>query len=194
MFLWNFNRPLKMILATAFIIIVFAFAPDTIEQPTEEPPAKIAKIVDPKQVACMAQNIFYEAGSEPLMGQAAVARVVMNRIAHGFGKNPCSVIHQSTLVERVIDNQIQMIKLCQFSWVCEGKGDPNKNNPKYKQAEQVAYDVLAYDSYKEVLPRTALFFHNIQVDPLWPYKQVAKIGNHIFYSKTKKPQKNDQNS
>jgi spore germination cell wall hydrolase CwlJ-like protein len=183
-----------MILATAFIIIVFAFAPDTIEQPTEEPPAKIAKIVDPKQVACMAQNIFYEAGSEPLMGQAAVARVVMNRIAHGFGKNPCSVIHQSTLVERVIDNQIQMIKLCQFSWVCEGKGDPNKNNPKYKQAEQVAYDVLAYDSYKEVLPGTALFFHNIQVDPLWPYKQVAKIGNHIFYSKTKKPQKNDQNS
>jgi spore germination cell wall hydrolase CwlJ-like protein len=34
-----------------------------------------------------------------------------------------------------------------------------------------------------------LFFHNLTVDPLWPYKQVAKIGNHIFYSKHKKPQK-----
>ena len=55
-----------------------------------------------------------------------------------------------------------------------------------KQAEQVAYDVLAYDAYKDVVPRTALFFHNLNVDPLWPYKQVAKIGNHIFYSKTKK--------
>ena len=32
-----------------------------------------------------------------------------------------------------------------------------------------------------------LFFHNLSVDPLWPYKQLAKIGNHIFYSKAKKP-------
>jgi len=40
---------------------------------------------------------------------------------------------------------------------------------------------------------SALFFHNLTVDPLWPYKQVAKIGNHIFYSKHKKP-KNTQNT
>jgi spore germination cell wall hydrolase CwlJ-like protein len=46
---------------------------------------------------------------------------------------------------------------------------------------------LAYDAYSEVVPKSALFFHNLQVDPLWPYKQVAKIGNHIFYSRAKKP-------
>jgi len=147
---------------------------------------KVAKFVDPKQLNCLAKNIFYEAGSEPLNGQAAVARVVMNRVAYGFGKNPCSVIYQSSTVEKLVDDEMQQVKLCQFSWVCEGKGEPNKNSSKYKQAEQVAYDVLAYDAYDDILPRTALFFHNLHVDPLWPYKQVAKIGNHIFYSKAKK--------
>ena len=89
-------------------------------------------------------------------------------------------------VDKLIDNEIQKVKLCQFSWVCEGKGDPNKNSPRYKQAQHVAYEVMANDAYNDVLPNSALFFHNLTVDPLWPYKQVAKIGNHIFYSRAKK--------
>jgi spore germination cell wall hydrolase CwlJ-like protein len=154
-------------------------------KPIEEP--KVAKTVDPKQLTCMAKNIFYEAGSESLNGQAAVARVVMNRIAHGFGKDPCAVIYQASYVDKLIDDEMQKVKLCQFSWVCEGKNEPNKNSTKYKQAEQVAYDVLAHDAYTDVVPKSTLFFHNLSVDPLWPYKQVAKIGNHIFYRKAKKP-------
>ena len=180
----NLIQPIKIVIAV--VILVFAFGPiipvenDTVEEP------KVAKIVDPKQLNCLAKNIFYEAGSESLSGQAAVARVVMNRIAHGFGKNPCAVVYQVSHVDKLVDDEIQKVKLCQFSWVCENKGDPNKNSTRYKQAEQVAYDVLAYDAYTEVLPKSALFFHNLTVDPLWPYKQVAKIGNHIFYSRAKK--------
>jgi len=146
----------------------------------------VAKVVDPKQLACMAKNIFYEAGNESIMGQAAVARVVMNRVAHGFAHTPCAVVYQSHIVEKVVDDEATKVKLCQFSWVCEGKGEPNKNNQRYKLAQQVAYDVMANDAYSDVVPKSALFFHNITVDPLWPYKQVAKIGNHIFYSKHKK--------
>ena len=181
----NLIQPIKIVIAV--VILVFAFGPiipvenDIV---VEEP--KVAKIVDPKQLNCLAKNIFYEAGSESLSGQAAVARVVMNRIAHGFGKNPCAVVYQVSHVDKLVDDEIQKVKLCQFSWVCENKGDPNKNSTRYKQAEQVAYDVLAYDAYTEVLPKSALFFHNLTVDPLWPYKQVAKIGNHIFYSRAKK--------
>jgi len=182
----NLSRPIKILIALCLLTVTLTFdqlveSNNVVEEP------KVAKIVDPKQLNCLAKNIFYEAGSEPLSGQAAVARVVMNRIAHGFGKNPCAVVYQVTQVDKLIDDEIHKVKLCQFSWVCEGKGEPNKNNPKYKQAEQVAYDVLAYDAYTEVLPKSALFFHNLTVDPLWPYKQVAKIGNHIFYSKAKKP-------
>ena len=174
---------------TAFIIIIGVYiTSDTIELFTaqEEPEEAVATLVDPKQLACMAKNIFYEAGNESILGQAAVARVVINRVNHGFARTPCAVVYQSHIVEKVIDDEPTKVKLCQFSWVCEGKGEPNINSQRYKQAQQVAYDVMANDAYNDVLPKSALFFHNLTVDPLWPYKQVAKIGNHIFYSKHKK--------
>ena len=185
----NLSQPIKILIVSLFLSIVFIIDQMTnvVETNLIIAETKIAKVVDPKQLNCLAKNIFYEAGNEPLNGQAAVARVVMNRIKHGFGKNPCDVIYQASHVDRLIDDEIQKVKLCQFSWVCEGKAEPNKNNTKYKQAERIAYEVLAYDEYKDVVPNTTLFFHNLHVDPLWPYKQVAKIGNHIFYSKAKKP-------
>jgi spore germination cell wall hydrolase CwlJ-like protein len=181
------SQPIKVLTAFIFLTLTVMFGTviDVSESEIVEEP-KVAKAVDPKQLKCLAMNIFYEAGYESLNGQAAVARVVMNRIASGFGNNPCAVVYQATYVDKLIDDELQKVKLCQFSWVCEGKGEPNKNNPKYKQSEQIAYDVLAYDAYTEVLPKSALFFHNLTVDPLWPYKQVAKIGNHIFYSRAKK--------
>lgn len=149
---------------------------------------KIAHKVDAKQIACLAKNIYYEAGSETLQGQAAVARVVMNRIKYGFASNPCQVVYQAHHIDKVdSDGDKIKVKLCQFSWVCEENKELNKNSHRYKQAEQVAYDVLVHDAYKTVVPKNALFFHNLEVDPYWPYKQVAKIGNHIFYSKEKKP-------
>ena len=135
------------------------------------------KKIDMKQIACMARNIYYEAGAETMPGQAAVARVVMNRVNHGFAETPCKVIYQKTLINENI--------VCQFSWVCEDKSDPSKANPKYKRALQVAYEVMVFDMHKNVVPKSALFFHANTIDPLWPYKQVARIGNHIFYSKQK---------
>jgi spore germination cell wall hydrolase CwlJ-like protein len=162
-----------------------------ITDPVPEPEiVKVAKIVDPKQLACLAKNIYFEAGSEPLLGQAAVARVVMNRIKHGFGPNPCSVIYQSTVVQKETeDGETQKVKICQFSWVCEDKTDPNTKSPRYQQAKQVAYDVLAYDAYEDVVPKSTLFFHSVSVAPGWAYNSVKRIGNHIFYSKGKKKTK-----
>lgn len=156
---------------------------------TPEIPANLAK-VDVKQLQCMAKNIFYEAGSESIKGQAAVARVVLNRVAHGFAKTPCGVIYQATTVNES--------KVCQFSWVCENKGEPNKNSYRYKLAQQVAYDVMVHDKYKDVVPKSILFFHNLTVTPIWPYAEAVRIGNHIFYSKFKKqsikPKKNKSDS
>jgi spore germination cell wall hydrolase CwlJ-like protein len=183
----NLIQPFKIVVALMLLTVMLTFDELPLIESEHVEELKVAKIVDIKQLNCLAKNIFYEAGNESLNGQAAVARVVMNRIAHGFGNNPCAVVYQATYVDKLIDDEIQKVKLCQFSWVCEGKGDPNKNSTRYKQVEQIAYDVLAYDAYTEVVPKSALFFHNLQVDPFWPYKQVAKIGNHIFYSRAKKP-------
>ena len=138
------------------------------------------KMVNVEQVKCLATNIFYEARMEPLAGQAAVARVVVNRVKHGFASTPCKVIYQSNYFNRGNDMKV---KVCQFSWVCEKLGKPKENDPRFKQAMQIAYDVLAHDKYKEVVPKSTLFFHATHVSPEWKYKKVKKIGNHIFYSK-----------
>jgi spore germination cell wall hydrolase CwlJ-like protein len=174
----TFSKNVKIFLSALLlwstILIVNPLSPATPTYSTNS----IIKI-DAKQLACMAKNIFYEAGSESIKGQAAVARVVMNRIQHGFANNPCNVVYQKTKVEDKI--------ICQFSWVCEGKTEPNKNSYRYKLAEQVAYEVMYLDMHKDVVPKSTLFFHSINIDPLWPYKKVAIIGGHVFYSKAKKP-------
>ena len=180
----NFIKPIVACIILFGTYIMYDSTQSYVEP--EESKEVVAKVVDPKQLACMAKNIFYEAGSESILGQAAVARVVINRVNHGFARTPCAVVYQSHIVEKIVDDELTKVKLCQFSWVCEGKGEPNTNSQRYRQAQQVAYDVMANDAYNDVLPKSALFFHNLTVDPLWPYKQVAKIGNHIFYSKHKK--------
>jgi spore germination cell wall hydrolase CwlJ-like protein len=149
-----------------------------------EEPIVVAKEVDKNQLQCLADNIFYEAGSEPIEGKAAVARVVLNRVNHGFAPTPCKVVYQTTTVKRTNDfDEIFWIKVCQFSWVCEGKGNPNRNSQHYQSSLQVAKDVLIYDKYKEVIPKTVLFFHNTSIHNPWPHEVVARIGNHIFYQK-----------
>jgi spore germination cell wall hydrolase CwlJ-like protein len=168
--------------AVSLILGLLFITSDTYEDQDVVPkPPKINEL--PKhqiaQIACMAKNIFYEAGGESLLGQAAVARVVMNRVAYGFANNPCNVIYQKTI-------NSEGKSICQFSWVCEDKPEPNKNNYRYKVAEQIAYDVVILGKHKEVVPKSTLFFHSVNIDPLWPYKQVAIIGGHIFYSKAKK--------
>lgn len=172
---------IKVLMTTLFIFFGLMFAPkiNVSADTVPEIPLHVIKAkIDVKQLQCMAKNIFYEAGSESIKGQAAVARVVLNRVAHGFSNTPCGVIYQTTQTENG--------KVCQFSWVCENKSEPNKNSYRYKIAQQVAYDVMVHDMYKDVVPKSTLFFHNLTVTPMWPYQQAIQIGNHIFYSKAKK--------
>jgi spore germination cell wall hydrolase CwlJ-like protein len=145
---------------------------------------KIVAKVDPRQLVCLAKNIYYEAGNESTEGKAAVARVVMNRIHAGFGKNPCQVVYQSTVITRNDEER----RVCQFSWVCEGKDNPNTHSLQYQSSLLVAYNVLTYDMYQEVIPRSTLFFHNlsVEIDSSWPYRKVKQIGNHVFYDKKNK--------
>ena len=145
---------------------------------------KALKAVNTDHLRCLATNIYHEAGSEPFMGQVAVARVVMNRIKYGFASNPCTVTYQKTNVPDLNDPD-GVRTVCQFSWVCENKATPSKNNPIYKQAEQIAFKVLSENKWNDVIPNNVLFFHNSNVDPNWKYKQFMTIGNHVFYGKEK---------
>ena len=161
----------------------------------QEKPVTPVKEVDPKQLQCLADNIYYEAGGEPTEGKAAVARVVLNRVNHGFAPTPCSVIYQATTVKQTNDyDETFWIKICQFSWVCEGKKNPNRNSHRYQSSLQVAKDVLLYDKYKDIIPKSVLFFHNTSYINHYPHEVVKQIGNHIFYKKKHgKRQKTENN-
>jgi len=162
-------------------------------EPVPQEPVQVAKLVDEKQLKCLADNIYYEANGESIHGQAAVARVVLNRIRHGFASTPCKVVYQTNIITKLDEDtqNIIKVKLCQFSWVCE-KNSTKINTSRYKTAEQVAYDVLAFDAYEDIVPKTTLFFHNLSIQPNWPYHKVAQIGNHVFYTKAKHVKKKPQ--
>ena len=49
-----------------------------------------------KQVTCLAENIYFEAGHEPLDGKMAVAFVTFNRVQSGYADNICGVVKQKT--------------------------------------------------------------------------------------------------
>lgn len=149
--------------------------------------------VNHDQIRCLALNIYHEAANEPFMGQVAVARVVMNRVKHGFASNPCKVVYQYHYVPVSADSEDRK-RLCQFSWVCEGKTNPHHRNPKYVQAEEIARKVILEDGWREDIPGSILFFHNTTVDPQWAYRKIMTIGNHIFYGRApKKPSQGSQN-
>ena len=178
------HKLLRLFTYTLVLVLGFTIT-NNIAQPIDE--VTIVKKVDSKQLTCLAKNIFYEAGGESIIGQAAVARVVLNRMSHGFGATPCSVIYQTATVKRETDEgETKNIKLCQFHWVCENKVEPNKNSQQYLQAKAVAYEVLAHDAYNDVVSKSMIYFHNTSVNPLLQYNEVKKIGNHVFYSKSNK--------
>ena len=157
------------------VMIVANKLPDVQVELKEIKPSRV------DQIRCMAHNIYYEAGGEPFMGQVAVARVVMNRVLHGFAANPCQVIYQTT--KRYDVESERAIIHCQFSWVCQGKLKPDTNSERYKTAESIAEQVIHEDKWKDEIPNTVLFFHNKTVKPRWPYKHEFTIGNHLFYGK-----------
>lgn len=134
--------------------------------------------VDNQQLACVAKGVFFEAAGETLVGQAAVARVILNRVKLGFAKTPCGVVYQSAMVDRLGE----MVKVCQFSWVCNGVKDPSPKDPAYVRAKDIAYDVVINDAYADVVTDRTAFFHTVDSNPGWGYRKVTTIGNHIFYA------------
>lgn len=121
-----------------------------------------------KQVDCLAENIYYEAGHEPRDGQVAVAMVTMNRVSDPrFPKDICGVVKQ------------KVNSTCQFTWFCE----PRKyiNQEVYQRNLEVALHV--YANYENLNDNTygAKFYHADYVNPRWKLEKTAVIGRHIFY-------------
>lgn len=122
-----------------------------------------------KQVDCLADNIYYEAGYEPEDGKKAVAFVTLNRVNDPrYPKDICSVVKQ------------KVNTTCQFSWYCEGK-KAIRNYFVYREARDVA--LLMYANYEKMkdITQGALYYHADYVNPRWKLEKTTTIGRHIFY-------------
>lgn len=127
-----------------------------------------------RQLACMTENIYHEAGKEPIEGKIAVAQVVMNRVESGkFPTDPCRVIYQKNkFYEKVV---------CQFSWYCDKSVRKLAvNKERWDESNEVAKMVLLEGMRLPSLTN-ALYYHADYVNPRWKNTKVAKIGQHIFY-------------
>jgi spore germination cell wall hydrolase CwlJ-like protein len=122
-----------------------------------------------KQVDCLAENIYHEAGSESENGKIAVAMVTLNRVQDNrFGKDICSVVKQ------------KVNSTCQFSWFCSAP-KLNRNSSMFTESMQVALHVYAnYENLKDIT-KGALYYHADYVNPQWKLQKTTVIGRHIFY-------------
>ena len=126
-------------------------------------------------VACLAQNVYYEARGEPLAGQYAVAEVTMNRVAAAsFPDTVCGVVHESRL------DPVRKRRVSAFSWT-ELESLPRPNGFEWRRATAVASSV--YDNQEAPLVDGALYYHATRVTPAWASTKtrVARIGKHVFY-------------
>lgn len=127
-----------------------------------------------KQLACLAQNIYYEAGFEPFEGKVAVAQVTLNRVRSGqFPSDVCAVIHQKNIVYNKV--------ICQFSWYCNSPAIRRPvNKEAYDESYKVAKQVLL-EGFRLPSLTNALYYHADYVNPNWNRQKITKIGQHIFY-------------
>ena len=131
----------------------------------------VAKL-DAEERRCLAQAIYYEARSEPRIGQLAVADVVLNRVASRlYPGTICGVVYQGS--ERVTG--------CQFSFTCDGSMSARLNKRKWNESEELAGAILA--GLRAPVSRDATHYHANYVTPHWASSltPTATIGTHKFY-------------
>jgi spore germination cell wall hydrolase CwlJ-like protein len=141
------------------------------------PTVRLPKDVPDKEVKCLADNIYFEAKSEPYEGQLAVAQVTINRVEHPqYPKTVCGVVWQQGRDRRTGK------RVAQFSWTLDGKPDVPKSKTAYEEAYAIAEEVLLYGVESAMIGTQVIYYHANYVNPRWRNVQrVAKIGNHIFY-------------
>ncbi len=143
---------------------------------TVAPAARLAELVlayagtqtGDREMECLANAVYFEARSEPIEGQLAVAEVVLNRASSGrYPTDLCAVITQKA----------------QFSFIQRGRFPrADRGSEAWKKA--VAIASIARQKLAGNLPSSVLWYHATYVSPSWGKRltRQTQIGLHIFYS------------
>lgn len=122
-------------------------------------------------IECLARNIYWEAGTEPMTGKIAVGNITVNRVkTHYWGSHICDVVYSPA----------------QFSWTKERKRAwKTLKGQAWTDSKAAAEAVLNGLMIKQL--DSALYYHADYVNPAWrdTSKRVLKVGRHIFYTQAK---------
>jgi hypothetical protein len=121
---------------------------------------------------CLAEAMYYEARGEGEVGQLAVAKVVLNRLAGGgHGHTICGVVYEG------------FDQTCQFTFVCDGSLDRPKTRGPWRVAQALTTLLLAGQIRPADNMDGVTNYHTASIRASWDAKmvRVVQIGNHIFY-------------
>lgn len=125
-----------------------------------------------REELCLTQAVYFEARGEPLVGQVAIAEVVLNRVVNSrYPNDACEVVFQ---------NQ-HLPNRCQFSFACDGKSDRPSDPRAWERSLKIVALVMAGE--RSGVAKRATHYHASYVSPYWRLQlnKVGEIGRHIFY-------------
>lgn len=125
-----------------------------------------------QQFQCLREAVYHEARGEDLVGQFAVAEVILNRVDSArYPNTVCGVVHQNA----------HRRNACQFSYACNGRSRALSEPAARAVAGRVAQVMLS--GADRPLTLGATHFHATTVRPGWSrrYERTAQFGSHIFY-------------
>ena len=121
--------------------------------------------INPTDLQCLSEALYFEARGEGVQGQQAVAEVILNRVdSRGFPSTVCGVVNQPA----------------QFSYTIGGRKRIT-NKAAYLRARDIAQAALS--GAPRNLTGGATYFHTPAVRPAWSHRfqRTVQIGAHIFY-------------
>jgi spore germination cell wall hydrolase CwlJ-like protein len=134
------------------------------------------------EAVCLAKNIYFEAGNQPVAGKIAVAQVVINRVeSQHYPDTICGVVYQARWGKNWKGTSVPIRNMCQFSWFCDGKSDEPVDSATWMLSLSVASSVI-WNSYGDITEGST-HYHNDSVYPYWAdsLRQTVIINNHLFY-------------
>ena len=134
------------------------------------------------QKFCLAKNIYFESGNQPLAGKVAVAHVTLNRVKNfQFPNTICGVVYQAQWKLNWKGKKVPRRNRCQFSWFCDGKPDKPTDSETWMESTKVAEQVLN-NKFPDITEKS-LWYHADYVQPNWSnyLNKTVQIEDHIFY-------------
>jgi len=131
---------------------------------------------------CLAKNIYFEAGNQPMIGKVAVSHVVLNRVDSSlYPDTICDVVYQSQWKINWKGNEVPVRNKCQFSWFCDGKSDEPVDSKTWIESMLIARRVMEGE-WSDVT-EGATHYHADSVLPYWAssLNRTVTVDNHLFY-------------